>query len=446
MSPERKNAATTTSSKPTKRSKNLPTKKPLPGSGSASQPFVVDTSQLSAAVTSTFESRLRNTQQPKDIVATEGSRAATVATADGDDTDDEDTVAEDPALSDDFDGIDWSRLPKYMKPLMTSKFKKSWVYKHSYRVALRSNPEQLFFICHVCFKSKRINNGGSGVYNTTFSTSTAARHLERKLLGHGFTAPGKKAKEDSQTPSLRSILKGGSIEVSQAVANTFGGFNCDDFHLEVDTWLFENNHPLRELKTPAFRRLIRKTNPEAEAALWTSHNSVSRYFMTLYDALLPVVKDELSGALSKIHISFNGWTTKGGKQGFLGIVAHYVSRDGKRTDLPIALPQLSGAHSGKNMDRVVSTSLQQFSITPCTISYFVLDNATNNDTAILYLSQKMGLNATHRRLRCTPHTINLMDRRCFGAKMLMCMITIPRTYRRLSRCVRGTTPGLSVSL
>jgi hypothetical protein len=98
-------------------------------------------------VTSTYESRLRNTHQPKDIVATEGSRAATVATADGDDTDDEDTVAEDSALSDDFDGIDWSRLPKYMKPLMTSKFKKSWIYKHSYRVALRSNPEQLFFIC-----------------------------------------------------------------------------------------------------------------------------------------------------------------------------------------------------------------------------------------------------------------------------------------------------------
>jgi hypothetical protein len=55
-------------------------------------------------VTSTFESRLRDTQQPKDIVATEGSRAATVATADEDDKDDEDTVAEDSALSADFDG------------------------------------------------------------------------------------------------------------------------------------------------------------------------------------------------------------------------------------------------------------------------------------------------------------------------------------------------------
>jgi hypothetical protein len=130
--------------------------------------------------------------------------------------------------------------------------------------------------------------------------------------------------------------------------------------------------------------------------------------MTLYNALLPVVKDVLSGALSKIHISFDEWTTKGDKQGFLGIVAHYVSCDGKLTDLLIALPQLLGAHSGKNMGRVVSTSLQQFGISSCTIGYFVLDNTTNNNTAILYLSQKMGFNATHYRLCCTPHTINLI--------------------------------------
>ena len=158
-------------------------------------------------------------------------------------------------------------MPKYIKPLTTSKFKKSWVYKHGYRVALRSDPEQLFFICQICFKSKWTDNGGSGVYNTTSSTSAAARHLERKLLGHGFTAPGKTAKEDSQTPSLRSILKSGSIKVSQAVANAFGDFHCDDFRLEVVIWLVENIYPLRELETPAFRRLIRKTNPEAKAAL-----------------------------------------------------------------------------------------------------------------------------------------------------------------------------------
>ena len=79
-------------------------------------------------------------------------------------------------------------------------------------------------------------------------------------------------------------------------------------------------------------------NVQAEAALWTSHNSVSRYVMRLYDHLRPQVVTELSRAQSKIHISFDGWTTKGGKRGFLGIVAHYVDKQGDIVDLPIALP------------------------------------------------------------------------------------------------------------
>jgi hypothetical protein len=49
----------------------------------------------------------------------------------------------------------------------------------------------------------------------------------------------------------------------------------------------------------------------------------------LYDYLKPLVFKELSQSLSKIHLSFDEWTTKGGKRGFLGIVAHYVNADGK---------------------------------------------------------------------------------------------------------------------
>jgi hypothetical protein len=42
--------------------------------------------------------------------------------------------------------------------------------------------------------------------------------------------------------------------------------------------------------------------------------------------------------MSKIYISFDGWTTKGGKRGYLGIVAYYVDSHGNLKDLPIALP------------------------------------------------------------------------------------------------------------
>jgi hypothetical protein len=60
--------------------------------------------------------------------------------------------------------------------------------------------------------------------------------------------------------------------------------------------------------------------------------------MRLYNYLKPLVVKELSQLISKIHLSFNGWTTKGGKKGFLGIVAHYVTATSKLQDLPIALP------------------------------------------------------------------------------------------------------------
>jgi hypothetical protein len=130
--------------------------------------------------------------------------------------------------------------------------------------------------------------------------------------------------------------------------------------------------------------------------------------MRLYDHLRPQVVTELSRAQSKIHISFDGWTTKGGKRGFLGIVAHYVDKQGDIVDLPIALPQLTGAYSGHGMAKVVIQTLKEFGINAQRIGYFVLDNASNNDTAIDAIALTMGFNPRHRRLRCSPHTINLV--------------------------------------
>ena len=152
-------------------------------------------------------------------------------------------------------------------------------------------------------------------------------------------------------------------------------------------------------------------NPEAEAALWTSSISVSRYVLRLYDYLKPRVVKELSQALSKIHVSFDGWTTKGGKRGYLGIVVHYVDARGNLQDLPIALPQLTGAHSGQKMADVVLKTLDLFSINAQTVGYFVLDNASNNDVAVAAISQKLGFSASDRRHRCGPHTLNLVGQR-----------------------------------
>ena len=78
--------------------------------------------------------------------------------------------------------------------------------------------------------------------------------------------------------------------------------------------------------------------------------------------------------------------------------------------MPIALPQLTGAHSSERIAGVVLKILQKFDINTRKVGYFVLDNASNNDSTILAISLKPGwsFNAIHRRLRCFPHTLNLI--------------------------------------
>jgi hypothetical protein len=50
------------------------------------------------------------------------------------------------------------------------------------------------------------------------------------------------------------------------------------------------------------------------------------------------------------------------------------------------------------------------------LGYFVLDNASNNDTAVEEIAKKLGFNAGHRRLRCGPHTINLIGQALLWGK------------------------------
>jgi hypothetical protein len=130
--------------------------------------------------------------------------------------------------------------------------------------------------------------------------------------------------------------------------------------------------------------------------------------MRLYDYLQPQIVIKLEAVISKIHISFDGWTTKGDKRGFFGVVAHYATADGVVKDVPIDLPQATGAHSGERIAGCIESTLRKFGIAASKLSYFILDNAYNNDTAVKTLGSKYGFVSGQRRLRCSAHTVNLV--------------------------------------
>jgi hypothetical protein len=142
-----------------------------------------------------FESQLRETQLEHAIEAPiNGGSEAAVATTIHDDNTSDGGFDED--QMDDFDGIDWLRLPLYCKPLASQTARKSWVYRHGYRVtSLASKGKLVYFVCRYCHSRRYIDASCSGIYETTRSTSTAAHHLESNRAGHGHVAPGKAARE-----------------------------------------------------------------------------------------------------------------------------------------------------------------------------------------------------------------------------------------------------------
>jgi hypothetical protein len=99
---------------------------------------------------------LRESQLEAAIVApTEGSSAATVAITEDDEDGNEDSKKGlDERFADNFNDMNYSRLPLYCKPVATQKQRKSWICCYGYRVVLIKDPDRLFFVCRYCHQHK----------------------------------------------------------------------------------------------------------------------------------------------------------------------------------------------------------------------------------------------------------------------------------------------------
>jgi hypothetical protein len=65
---------------------------------------------------------------------------------------------------------------------------------------------------------------------------------------------------------------------------------------------------------------------------------VLTFVIRMFYFMQPRVVEALLAAVSKVYISFNSWTTKGGKRGFFSIIAYFADAAGVIRDLPIDLP------------------------------------------------------------------------------------------------------------
>jgi hypothetical protein len=127
------------------------------------------------------------------------------------------------------------------------------------------------------------------------------------------------------------------------------------------------------------------------------------------------VREILKNAASRIHLSFNLWTSPR-RKAINGVVANFVDNRGKCQTAMLAFKEITDCHNGKAIAANVLAVINDYSLRD-KVSFFVLDNALSNDTAVAVLGETLQFNPKVRQLRCVGHILNLVVTRCSGIRL-----------------------------
>ena len=133
--------------------------------------------------------------------------------------------------------------------------------------------------------------------------------------------------------------------------------------------------------------------------------------MTALTSKKQQLMEDLHQARSRVSISFDLWTSPN-PYAILGVVAMWIDATGKRRSTVLGMRRVYGEHTGENVGSIVIELLKEYNIDGDLIGYFMLDNASSNDTAVELILKELcpwmsSKQRRHRRLRCLGHIINL---------------------------------------
>ena len=127
-----------------------------------------------------------------------------------------------------------------------------------------------------------------------------------------------------------------------------------------------------------FRALLSYLNSNVDQWLPSAHKTVRTQVMRQFEIEKEKVKSQLQNAKTKIHLSLDIWTSLSNKLIF-GIMAYYISNSRALEKVVLTMKEIEGSHKGKNLALVLIDVICNQEIA-ATLSYIVIDNASNNDT------------------------------------------------------------------
>jgi hypothetical protein len=145
------------------------------------------------------------------------------------------------------------------------------------------------------------------------------------------------------------------------------------------------NIPLRLVENQDFRAFLTYLNPGVSRWLPASHSTIRNWVMRQFELEKGHVKLSLQNAKTRIHISLDIWTSPANKS-IIGVVAHYITKEGVLERSVLAMREVEGTHNGENLATLIMEIICEWEIQE-KLGYVVMDNATNNDTMMRYISK-----------------------------------------------------------
>lgn len=230
-------------------------------------------------------------------------------------------------------------------------------------------------------------------YATTGGTRAIMEHLKTHKI------------EENSTRETRAINQQASIQYAMDIArenpqkrrrlNENQGESIDPDQLEVlyVRWVSACSVSFRMVECPEFRALLYYVNKDIDTWLPGSHNTVQDWVVRQYETQKAKIKASLKKSKTKIHISCDLWSSPN-SLAILGIVAHFITGDGELRHVVLALREIDGAHTGENLSPVILEVIVDYGF-ESNLGFFMMDNASNNDTMMNHLSIRTYITVIH---------------------------------------------------
>lgn len=191
----------------------------------------------------------------------------------------------------------------------------------------------------------------------------------------------------------------------QIANNLIGSFDKAVFQQKLLGAIIVDNLPFRTAESTLLREAFEYCNPLITATkAHMARDTVRSRAVNAYEKNKAEVVQVLAMVRGKIHAVFDSWRS-GNRLSLYGIVVFFLD-EYNHLKLVLDIPEVFDSHTGENIAAHIYKVLKSFGIEE-KMGYFTLDNAGNNDTAIVELGRRLGFDSPRHQVRCIGHIVNL---------------------------------------